>query len=308
MTGCDGVVIGCGPAGLSAALFCGRANMRTVLIGKKEKSQLFLAKHIENYFGFPDGIDGPELLALGIRQAERFGVTVVAEEAVSAKKEGKGFMVKTDAGQAFTARALLIATGLPIRMSGIKNEAALIGKGIHYCASCDGPLYNRKRLAVIGNGNHAAETAAELFPYTKDITIISNASGFSLSKPYREEIGQKGVQLVDRKLKEFAGAKWLEGILDAEGSLLRFDGVFMACGTASALDFASELGIRIENNLIVTDENGMTAAEGVFATGNGSGKSRQVAKNVGDGCNAAVSVIKFLSSRALYMDYTKGRE
>src|SRR3989344_5177437 len=119
----DIVIVGCGPAGLSAAIFCGRTGMKTVVVGVPEKSQLVLAPHIENYFGFPDGIDGAMLLNRGVMHAAKFGVPVIKEEVVTATAVTQGehpvFVVKTNIGQAVTAHALIIATGVPIRSSGI---------------------------------------------------------------------------------------------------------------------------------------------------------------------------------------------
>jgi thioredoxin reductase (NADPH) len=301
----DVVVIGCGPAGLSAAIFCGRANLKTVVVGVPEKSQVRLAMHIENYLGFPEGVDGPVLLSKGIIQAQKFGVKFVKEEAVAATaaEDGKKFVIKTSAGKELGCRAMIISTGVPIKLSGIKNEEKLTGKGIHYCVSCDGPLYKDKKLAIIGNGNHAAESAIEALSYTKDVTIISNAPSFDFSDAFDREITKWKIRTVLANVKEFKGDNWLESIVIEDGKELKFDGVFMACGIAGALDFASNLGLEIKDNILVVDENNMTSVGGIFAAGNCAGRCRQIAKNVGDGCNAAVNVIKYLRSKELYFDY-----
>ncbi len=303
----DVIIIGSGPSGLSASIFCGRAGLKTVVVGLPEKSQAQMAKNIENYFGFP-GIDGSDLIRRGIEQAGKFGVNFVKDEAVSASQEGRSFSVKTSKGMSLNGRAMIIATGVPIRLSGIKNEERLTGKGIHYCVSCDGPLYSNKRLAIIGNGNHAAEDAIEAINYTKDVTLISNAEKFEFSDVYGAEIKKWKIQTLAEKVKEFRGEKWFESLILENGKELKFNGVFMACGIAGALDFAANLGLEIKDNILVVDENNMTNVEGVFASGNCAGRCRQIAKNVGDGCNAAVNAIKYLRSRELYFDYAHGKE
>ncbi len=306
----DVVIIGCGPAGLSASIFCGRANLKTVVVGLPEKSQAQLAKNVENYFGFPTGIDGPILLNKGMMQAQKFNVALIKDEVVAGEgieENGKpSFIIKTSKGQELKSHVMIIATGVPIRFSGITNEEKFISRGVHYCVSCDGPLYKDKKLAIIGNGNHAAEDAIEAVSYTKDITIISNAPTFDFSDKYHEEIKKWNIKTMITKVKEFRGEKFLGSVVLEDGTELKFNGVFMACGIAGALDFAANLGLETKDNILVVDDNNMTNREGVFAAGNCTGRCRQIAKNVGDGCNAAVNVIKYLRSRELYFDYVHG--
>jgi thioredoxin reductase (NADPH) len=299
------IVIGCGPAGLSAAIYLGRAKVKTLLVGKSERSQLVKAHNIENYFGFPLGIPGKELLARGIRQAKKFGVTIVQREVVNADKTATGFTVKLGNGERHSAKILIIATGTPIKLSGIRNESELTGKGVHYCVECDGAFYKDKKVAVVGNGNHAAEDALDLCVFTKKVSIISNAEGFSFSPEMEEQLKKRNIRLIDARVIEFSGKKFLESVLLENNKKIAFNGVFMACGTASALDFAAKLGLEIQDNILVIDKNNMTNVEGIFAAGNCCGKCRQVAKNVGDGCNAAVNAIRYLRHRQFYVDYSR---
>lgn len=303
----DIAIIGCGPAGLSAAIFCGRTNLKTVVIGIPEKSQLFIAPHIENYFGFPDGIDGPVLLNKGILQISRIGVDLIKDEAVVASTvEANGqklFIVKTSKGRNITAHSLIIATGVPLKLAGIENEERFTGKSVHYCVWCDAPLYKNKKFAIIGSGNHAAEDAIEALSYTKDVTIISNSDKCSFSESYNKELEKWKIQTICAKVKNFKGEKKLESIVLDDGQEMKFDAVFMACGSAGALDFAANLGLEIKDNVIVVDENNATSIDGVYAAGNCEGRCRQIAKNVGDGCNAALSAVRYLRPRKLYFDY-----
>lgn len=301
----ESIIVGIGPAGLSAAIYLGRAQIKTLMVGKKSDSQLVKAHNIENYFGFPEGIIGKELLENGIKQAKKFNVEIIDGEAVEAKQNEKGFTIKLGDGTTHTCKAMIIATGTPIKLSGIEKEEELTGKGVHYCVECDGAFYPSKKLAVIGNGNHAAESALDLQTFTKNVTIISNGNDFEFSYPMKKELEKDKVKLIEKKVKAFAGEKKLEAILFEDGSRETYDGVFMACGTASALSFATEMGLVIKENILEVDEENMTNVKGVFAAGNCAGKCRQVAKNVGEGCNAGLGVIKFLRNRKVYFDYSR---
>ena len=303
----DVVILGCGPAGLASGIFLGRAGLNTCIIGIPEKSQAQMASNIENYFGFPEGVPGPELIKKGIEHVKKFGVKTVVDEVVSANYTESNsrniFTVKTSRGVEMSSLSLVIATGVPIKVSGILNESKLMGKGIHYCVNCDGAMYKNKKLAIIGSGNHAAESAMEALSYSKDITIVANADSFCFSPKYQKEIDKWQIKTLSGKVKEFSGDKWLENLVMKDGRLLQFSGIFMACGLAGALDFAANLGLEIKDNILVVDESNMTSLNGVFAAGNCEGRCRQIAKNVGDGCNAAVNAIKYLRSSEVYMDY-----
>lgn len=299
----DVIIIGQGPAGLSASIFTSRAQLKTLVIGKKEKSQLIYAKNVENYFGFPEGIDGIKLLEVGAEQARKWGAEILEEEVINIKKK-KTFTIKTSDGRNWEARAVIIATGIPIQWAGIKNEKELLGRGVHTCPSCDGPMYKGKKLAVIGNGNYAAEDALELTSYTKDITIISHNTKFAFTKEFEEQLKKNRIKLKIARVKEFVADKFLKKIIFEDGEE-EYDGAYLACGTAGATTFAAKLGIETKEGLIKTDENGMTNMPGVFAAGNCMGKCRQIAKNVGDGCNAGISAVKFLKAKEIFMDYAK---
>lgn len=300
----DVIIIGHGPAGLSASIFTSRAHLKTLVIGEPKKSQLSYAKNILNYFGFPEGIDGNKLLELGARQAQQCGAELVTGEVVDCTEKKGLFSVKT-ADVLYQAKAIIIATGIPIPWAGITNEKNLLGRGVHTCASCDGPLYKNKKVAVIGNGNFAAEDALELTSYTKDITIISHATTFNINKKFSDQLKKQKIKLKIAKAQEFIADKFLKKILFEDRSEELYDGAFLACGTAGSLSFATKLGAEVKENLLIVDENSMTAVSGVFAAGNCMGRCRQIAKNVGDGCNAGINVIRYLRAGEIYFDYAK---
>jgi len=300
----DVIVVGCGPAGLSAAIYLGRARVKTLIVGKYKESQLIKAHLIENFFGFPSGISGKDLLQKGIKQAKRFGVKILDNEVVGAEKVKEGFSVKLDNKSTHSAKVLIIATGTPIRLSGIENEEKLQGKGVQYCVECDGALYRDKNVAVIGNGNHAAESAMDLKPFTDKVTLISNAPKFEFSPAMEKGVRGGKIKMMKKMVESFEGKKFLETIVLEGGERMKVDGVFMACGTASALDFANKLGLMIKENILQVDKNNMTSVNGIFAAGNCAGKCRQVAKNVGEGCNAGLSAVKYIRNKKIYFDYS----
>ncbi len=303
MSDYDTVIIGAGPAALSAAVFCGRAKLKTLLIGHPEKSQLHFAQKVGNYIGM-DEATGPQILEKGIEQVKKYGVEVLEREVVHVMKR-EDFTVKTEDGKARTSRTVIIATGMAVKLPGIKNEEKLLGKGVHTCVACDGYPYKGKKVAVIGNGNHAAEEAIELLALTKDITMISNGREFDVSKELAEECSKGGVKLEKGRVAEFRGEKWLEDVLMKDGSALRFDGVFLALGGVTSLTFAQKLALDTNpDGTLVIDRDGRTAIDGCYAAGGCTGGNQQIAKSAGEGCNAAVCAIRKVKGLESYSDQT----
>jgi len=298
----DTIIIGLGPAGLSAAIYCSRAGLQTILFGEKEKSQLWKASAIENYFGIPPS-QGKKILLTGIKQAEKFGTKIIEEEIVSIKQDKEIFTAKTPTGKEFSAKTIIFATGQPLCKTGIKNEEELTGRGVQYCAVCDGFFYKGKKIAVIGNGNFAAEQAMELIAYTKDITIISNGKKFEINKKYTDLLKKNKIKLIDLKITSFNGGKKLESIQTTRGKI-QFDGAFIGIG-CSASSFAKRLGIETKGNSIVIDTHGKTNVPGIYAAGTCTGEISQVAVSAGEGCKAAISVIKQIRGKNEYIDYGK---
>ncbi|MEM4263339.1 MAG: NAD(P)/FAD-dependent oxidoreductase [Candidatus Woesearchaeota archaeon] len=298
----DVIIIGTGPAGLSAAIYTARAELKTLVLGKTENAQLWKAHTIENYFGI-ESMHGHDMLELGVKQAEKFGAEIIEEEAVSIKPKDKKFTVKTADDKEYEAKAIILATGMPLVLSGIKNEEKFTGKGVHYCVVCDGFFYKGKKLAVIGHSNFAAEEALELLTYTKNITIISNGREFDLSPEMKKEIEKNKIKLIKDQIASFEGSKAMEKLVTTEGKELKFDGVFMGIGTASAASFAKTFGIETKGNSIVIDREGKTNVPGIYAAGTCTGAVSQVSVSVGEGCTAAMSVIKQLKDKKTYIDY-----
>ncbi len=300
----DTIVIGAGIAGMTAAVFTARAKLKTLVIGVPEKSQLHFAQSVGNYIP-ADSMSGPEILEKGAEQIRKYGAELVENEAVHAVKRGDSFTVKTADNRSFTSKTLIIASGTTARMPGIKNDQALLGKGVHTCVACDGYPYKGKKVAVIGNGNHAAEEAIELLALTKDVTIISNGRGFEISKELMGECSKGGVKTSKDRIAEFRGEKWLEALILRDGSALKFDGVFLALGGVTSLVFAQKLALdTTPEGFLVIDKEGRTAIDGCYAAGGCTGGNQQMAKSAGEGCNAAICAIKKVKGLEAYADQT----
>lgn len=284
----DVAMIGKGPAGISAALYTTRANLKTLVIGS-DTSSLKKADRIENYFGFAQPVSGEALLAAGIEQARRVGA-VIAQGEVTALTQESGFVIKTPE-DTFRAKAVLIATGQPARRPDIPGLREYEGRGVSYCTTCDGFFYRNKKVGVLGNGDYAVEEAAELLPFTKDITLFTNGAELSVSPAYAQAAAQYTV--VKTPVNGVTGEKALSEIILA-GNGEPIDGLFVAMGTAGSTDFALKLGVLLKDNAIVVDEKQRTNLEGVFAAGDCTGGFRQISTAVGQGAMAGRSIIEYV--------------
>lgn len=298
----DAIILGKGPAGISAAVYLARAGLSALVVGK-ETGALERAEHIENYYGFPEPIHGAALAERGIAQALRFGVSVVSEEALSIGMED-AYVVKTPANE-YRARSILVATGKQRAGLRVPGFEELRGKGISFCATCDGFFYRGKSLAVVGSGDYAASELAELLHFTKDITVFTDGVSAAAGR------FPEGIAVVTDKIAGFeaglggdaAGARGerLAAIVTADATGVKsdhpVDGAFIAIGTAGAADFAAKVGIEVRGQDIVVDGAFMTNVPGVFAAGDCIGGFLQVAKAVSDGALAARGMIEFLKRK-----------
>lgn len=292
----DVIILGTGPAGLQAAIYIARANLGTLVLGNSENSRLKRAHLISNYFGFPEGVSGKDLLEKGIKQAKNLGAVLKEEDVLDLKKERNLFTVKTNKG-IYQGKAILLATGVKSSSSGISGEEKLIGRGISFCVACDGSYFIDMKVAVIGEGDFAAQEALDLLRYTKDIVIYSNEDNFIISNRLRKELEINNISLNKMKVKEFLGEEKLEGLLLENGEKINLDGIFIAKGTPKASDFAYKLGVEIFNDYIKVNDKGKTNIDGIFAAGDVIGKNMQVSWAVGSGSQAAFSIITYLSQQ-----------
>lgn len=292
----DVIIIGSGPAGLSAAIYCARGRLSTLVIGNLAQSRVYRAKAIDNYFGFLASISGKTLVEAGAAQVERFGGRIISGEVVGIKPFDR-FEVELADGASYRAGAIILATGVGSKSSGIRREGELVGKGVSYCATCDAFFYRDRRVAIIGSGNYAAKEALELIPHTRHVAVFSHGKPFQISQNLLSELENEKVTLRSERVTEFGGDDQLEYLALESGEKWPTDGAFLALGTASSLDFARTLGLRIERNYIVVDADGKTNFPGIFAAGDCTGPPLQIAKGVGQGCVAAIAAMSHLRGK-----------
>ncbi|MFO7160805.1 MAG: FAD-dependent oxidoreductase [[Clostridium] cellulosi] len=284
----DVVIIGAGPAGISASLYTVRANLKTLVIGSSGSS-LEKADKVENYYGFENPISGKELLETGIKQAKRLGVIVEKDE-VTAIEFDRVFTTRTVKTE-YLSKAVLIATGLPPKRPKIPGMDKFEGKGVSYCTTCDGFFFKNKKVGILGNGNYAVQEAMELLPFTKDITIFTNGKSADFSGVYAEEAERYKI-CIDKVIELSGGEKLEEIVLDSGSEKL--DGLFVAGETASSIDFATKLGVATKGNIIITDSSKKTNIDGLFAAGDCTGGFKQISVAVGEGAIAGRSIIEYI--------------
>ncbi len=281
----DTIIIGAGPAGITAGIYAKRGNLETLIIHNCE-SALQKATKIENYYGFIDGITGDKLYYNGIRQAEKLGIDVKNEEVLKIEFCADGFKVITNVKTHLT-KSIILATGTKKNAPKIKGIKEFEGKGISYCAICDGFFYKNKTVAVVGNGSYAVSEANDLINIVSKLIILTNGAE-------RPQIRGDNVEINSKPIKEFAGQDKIEKVEFNDGTDLKIDGAFIAQGSADSSDFARKLGIILNDNKIKVDENMETNIKGIFACGDCIGGTLQISKAVDDGMVAGLSVIKYL--------------
>lgn len=284
----DILIIGQGPAGLSAAIYAGRAGMRTLVLGCDPKVAADYI--IDNYFGFPESITGKELIARGISQAERFGVDMRCERVMGVHAAEEGYVVRTEAAEIATA-ALILATGVSRVRPGIANIADYEGKGVSYCVSCDGFFYRDKTVAVLGEGIFAANQALELLQYTPHVTIYTQGKALDMTPAFTSMLDEAGIAISEDKIVSLEGKGELAAVVFSDQKKVPMDGLYIAMGHASALDFAYSLGLVRNGEFIEVDGRQQTNLAGVFAAGDCVGRFLQISVAVGEGALAARAAI-----------------
>ena len=252
----DVIIIGAGPAGISAGLYTQRANKKTLII-YNEKSSLEKASKIENYYGFPNGISGKELYQNGIMQAKNLGIELKKEEVIKIEKIKETFEVSTS-NRKYISRNVILATGNKKNTPDIKGIKELEGKGISYCAICDGFFYRGKDVAVLGSGDYAISEVNDLLNVANKITILTN-------KKKVPDFRAENVKVETRGVIAVKGENQLESIELEDGTKLEVDGLFIAQGVAGSTDFARKLGALVKDNKIVVSDKMETTIQGLYA-------------------------------------------
>ena len=308
----DVVIVGSGPAGLTAAIYTARANLRPLVIEGQISStsdqpggQLMLTTEVENYPGFVDGIQGPELMATFRAQAARFGAQFLTEKATRVDFSERPFGVWVD-DEEFRARSVIIATGAQARMLGLDRERQLIGHGVSTCATCDGFFFGDQEIAVVGGGDSALEEATFLTKFASKVSLVHRRDQLRASKIMQERAFKNDkIDFVwDSVVSELVGEKRLEGlrlrnVKTDEESVLPVTGLFVAIGHVPNTSlFTGQLDMD-ENGYLLTHDGSQTNVEGVFACGDVQDHVyRQAITAAGSGCMAAIDAERWLEAQA----------
>ena len=282
----DSIIIGAGPAGVSAGLYIKRANLR-VLIIYKDESALEKTDFIQNYYGFENGISGKDLYKIGIQQAKQLGIDIKKEEVTNIQiGQENQYIVMTENGS-YTTKTVILATGNKKNTPKIKGIKEFEGKGVSYCAICDGFFYRNKNVSILGNGKYAISEANDLINIVNSITILTDGKE-------APEIRADNVRIDTRKIREVRGDKKVEEVEFDDNDKIKTDGVFVALGVAGGNEFAKKLGILTQKDKIVVNEQMETNLPGVYACGDCVGGLLQISKSVYEGTKAGLQAIRYL--------------
>ncbi len=300
----DIIIIGGGPAGLTAGLYTSRARLKTLLIEKAlAGGQVATTEFVENYPGFEEGISGIELSQKMEKQAKRFGLEIVQDTVLNISMDGRIKRLTLEYNkEGHDARALIIATGAHPRYLGIPGESEFRGRGVSYCATCDGAFFKGEKIAVIGGGDSAVEEAIFLTKFAEKVYIIHRRDKLRAAKIIQERaFSNPTIKIIWNSIvKKIDGDEavkvlHLKNVKTHEESVLEVQGVFIFAGYNPSTEFLNGLVDVNERNYIITDENMRTSVPGIFAAGDVRAKSlKQIATAVGDGAIAAVSAEKYI--------------
>jgi thioredoxin reductase (NADPH) len=306
----DIAIIGGGPAGLAAGLYACRARMKVVLVEKAIcGGQLLISDRIENYPGFPEGIRGPDLAEWMFKQANHFGLTAATAEAVGVSAADGHFSVGLAGGKTVDALSVIVASGARWNTLGIPGEKELAGRGVSYCATCDGPLFRGKELVVIGGGDTAIEDALFLTKFASKVTVVHRRDRLRATKILQERaLSDPKIEIsFNSEAVSISGSGRCESVeirdaVTGRAKSIKASGVFVLIGMAPNSGMVKGLVDTDEKGYIICDDEMRTSRDGVFACGDVRKKLlRQVVTAAGDGATAAFSAQH-------YVDRLRGRE
>ena len=281
------IVIGSGPAGISASLYLQRSGKINVTVISKGMGALEKAEKIENFYGFETALTGAELHRRGVKGAKNLGVEFVEEQVVSLDfDENFKPVIETDKNS-YHADAVLLAMGAARRSPNIQGLKDFEGKGVSYCAVCDAFFYRNKDVAVLGNGEYALHEALILAETSKSVTMLSNGFDVNIDIP-------ENIRVITKKIISVNGENTVQSVTFDDGEILDISGIFVALGVAGSTDLARKTGIEISANRIAVNEDMQTNIECIFAAGDCTGGVMQVSKAVADGAKAALAMIRYL--------------
>ncbi len=299
----DVAIIGAGPAGLAAAIYSARYGLKTVVFEDPSRiSQLAIAPFIENYPGYEG--TGLDLISKMKDQATKFGAEHKLERVVDIGRDGDLFVIKTDSGE-YKAKAVIIATGGKHRELGIQGEKEFVGRGVSYCAVCDGFFFRGKKVAVVGGGNTALADAIYLKDLGCDVVVIHRRDKFRADQVLQKQFFDRNIPVIwDSVVERIEGKGKVERIIirnvkTGETKEMEVDGVFIAIGIQPQTEIASKLGVEMDSyGYIKVDKRQATNVDGVFAAGDCCDNPlKQVVTACGDGAVAAYSAYEYITNR-----------
>ncbi|AEH24776.1 thioredoxin-disulfide reductase [Pyrococcus yayanosii] len=305
----DVIIIGAGPAGYTAAIYAARFGLDTAIISKDLGGNMALTDLVENYPGFPDGISGAELSKRMYEHVRKYGVGVIFDEVVRidqtecAYYEGPcQFIVKTKNDKSYRAKAVIIAVGAEPRKLNVPGEREFTGRGVSYCATCDGPLFVGKEVIVVGGGNTALQEALYLHSIGVKVTLVHRREEFRADKILQDRFREAKIPMIlntvvtEIKGKDKVEAVVLKNVKTGETFEKKVNGVFIFIGYEPKTDFVKHLGITDEYGYIKVDMHMRTKVPGIFAAGDVTNVFKQIVVAVGQGAIAANSAKEFLES------------
>lgn len=286
------IIIGQGPAGLSAGIYTSRAGIKTAILGCEPK--IAGDYDIDNYFGFSTTISGKELIQRGMEQAVRFGATIDCDRVIGIHFDESGkYLIKTEKEEYLTC-AVIMATGVSRKKPRIPDIDKYEGKGISYCVSCDGFFFKGKKVIVAGEGLYAANQALELSNYTPHVSICTLGAESRITDEFMKQLSSVHIDVIEKGISALHGEGNLEKVTFFDGNEIDISGIFIALGDASSVDFAKSLGIITEGSFIQVDREMRTNAPGIFAAGDCTGGFLQISVAVGEGAVAGRSAIEYV--------------
>jgi thioredoxin reductase (NADPH) len=302
----DVIIIGSGPAGYTAGIYTARAGLKPLLIASSVEAggELMKTTEVENFPGFPDGLQGPELMANFQAQAERFGTEILLDDVVEVDLKGDIKIVKTGGGETFEAKTVILATGAAYRELGLPREKELSGHGVSWCATCDGFFFREKNIAVVGGGDSAMEEANFLTRFASKVYLIHRRDTFKASKIMQERaLANPKIEVIyNSEIAELKGDAKLEAVtlrstVDGTESNLDLDGLFIAVGNDPRVWLVeNQVELTPERFIQVEGRSSRTSIPGVFACGDVIDPTyRQAITAAGSGCVAALDAEHYLS-------------
>jgi thioredoxin reductase (NADPH) len=299
------IIIGSGPAGFTAGIYTARAGLKPLLIASSVEigGELMKTTEVENFPGFPDGLQGPDLMANFQAQAERFGTEIMYEDVVEVELEGDIKIVKTGNGQTYEAKTVILATGAAYRELGLPREKELSGHGVSWCATCDGFFFREKTIAVVGGGDSAMEEANFLTRFASKVYLIHRRDTFKASKIMQDRALQNPkIEVIwNTEITELKGALNLEAVtlrntVDGSTKDMALDGLFIAVGNDPRVWLVeNQLELTAEKFIKVEGRSSKTSIPGVFACGDVIDPTyRQAITAAGSGCVAALDAEHYL--------------